>query len=758
MKAPLGIKVRLLGRFAVTIDGEPPAPMRISSRKGRALLAYLAMHPEHCAGREQLATLLWGDRPDQQARLSLRQCILSLRTDLAEAGDVLVFEADTVALRMHHVQVDALDFGQFAQSVTAEDLERAAHLYSGEFLSDLRIEAEAFASWIEAERTQLTTTAARVFENWMEALDIAGRGQQALNAADRLVALDPLREDWQRRMLRVYARHRGKDAALIRAKALIALLKVELEVEPEPATNALIAEIRSGAVPSAERPAAAPAESSPARSRDATGLDGQVSVAPPVAPDRTDREAATLVAEGRRQIPLFSPRIFRTSAIALALALLSIFIPVGFLAQRHLVWADRASNVAIAFPVPIGVLAFEPLDNGAGSRVAADLLSDDLINILSRVQTLKVVSRLGSHQKAGRPKDVATIGNELGVRYLLDGTVRIEEDRLHLNVELIDTRSGLQVWSNQFERGPAGSSATRQEVVRGLGRMLEVEMINLNKERIETRSSQPRKMEEVLAAGWGALYASAAADTLPLAEASFREALQRDPEQLSAMLGLAAHHIIAVGNLAVPQREPYLGDAEQLIERILLRRPESSAAYYYRGLLQKLRNEPQPALASFERSVALNPSFAPAYGQIGQVLTSLGRAEEGLEQIRYAMRLSPQDPTMPSWDIFAGQAELELGHDEEALQWLLRAVALSPNNRLANGALAAAYALAGDRATAELYTTKFKALTRGVSDERRLQLFGAFLPLPAPHRTADGLRTALGNSDDPPAAQSSNKL
>jgi tetratricopeptide (TPR) repeat protein len=179
---------------------------------------------------------------------------------------------------------------------------------------------------------------------------------------------------------------------------------------------------------------------------------------------------------------------------------------------------------------------------------------------------------------------------------------------------------------------------------------------------------------------------------------------------------------------------------------VLARNPESSSAYYYRGLSQKLRDELQPALASFTRSVALNPSFAPAYGQIGQVLTSLGRAEEGLEQIRYAMRLSPQDPSMPSWDIFAGQAELELGHDKEALEWLIRAVALSPNSRLANGTLAAAYALAGDRTTAELYTVKFKALTEGVSDERRLQLFGAFLPLPSPHRTADGLRTALGNS------------
>jgi DNA-binding SARP family transcriptional activator/TolB-like protein/Tfp pilus assembly protein PilF len=740
MNAPPCIGVRLLGRFAVTIDGDALTPMRISSRKGRALLAYLAMHPEHCADREELATLLWGDRPNQQARLSLRQCILSLRNTLGEAGDILVFEGDTVALRMHHLRVDALDFEKLARSAEAGNPERAAHLYGGEFLSDLRIEAEGFAHWLAAERTRLTTIAARVFESWIEQLDMAGHGQQAIDAADRLVALDPLREDWQRRMLRLCARHQGRDVTLARAKALVALLKVELEVEPEPATNALIDEIRRGAI--------ALAEPSQGRSLYAIDLDGQAPAAWPgnraISPSRADEGTTTIVPAARMRTHSFSPRNFRT--LAIAVVFLATFVSLGFLAQRHSVWTDKAS-AAIAFPISIGVLPFEVLGTSGGSDAVANLLSDDLVNVLSRVSSLKVVSRLRSQQKPGRPKDVATLSHELGVQYLLDGTVRVEEDRLHLNVELIETSSGLQVWSSQFDRGPADSSAIRQEAVRGLGRMLEIEAMTPHKERAATRPPQPPTIDEMVAAGWAALYGSAGANsTLLQAEALFRKALQRDPENPSAMLGLAAQHIIAVGNLVVPEPEPYLGDAAELIDRILVRNPESSAAHYHRGLLQKIRAELQPALASFERSVALNPSFAPGYAQIGQVLTSLGHPEEGLDQIRYAMRLSPEDPTMPSWDIFAGQAELELGHDKEALEWLLRAVALSPNSRFANGSLAAAYALAGDSATAMLYTTKFKALTEGVSNERRLQMFGAFLPLPSPHRTAEGLRAALGDS------------
>ena len=94
MSVQPAIRLRLFGRFSAVGDG---VPLRITSRKGIALLAYLALHPEHTAGREQLATLLWGDRPDQQARLNLRQCMLSLRNALAPAtNNLFILEDDAI--------------------------------------------------------------------------------------------------------------------------------------------------------------------------------------------------------------------------------------------------------------------------------------------------------------------------------------------------------------------------------------------------------------------------------------------------------------------------------------------------------------------------------------------------------------------------------------------------------------------------------------------------------------------------------------
>src|SRR5262245_3644137 len=245
--AASAIRLRLLGRFAAAADRELPTQVRVSSKKGCALLAYLAMQPELCTGREQLSTMLWGDRFDRLARQNLRQCLVSLRADFAAiAPDLLIVERDTVALRADSLRVDALEF--VALAADGATLERADGLYQGAFLTDFSLDIEPFDEWLRGERTRLETIAARVFESLAGRSDALGHGEPAIEAAERLVTIDPLREDWQRLLLRIYARHRSAEAALAHAKGLAELLKRELDVEPDPATCALIADIKRGAI------------------------------------------------------------------------------------------------------------------------------------------------------------------------------------------------------------------------------------------------------------------------------------------------------------------------------------------------------------------------------------------------------------------------------------------------------------------------------------------------------------------------------
>jgi DNA-binding SARP family transcriptional activator len=236
--------LRLLGTFTVEVNVGRPIAVALRSKKARALLAYLAMKPDWRASREELATLLWGDTPDAQARHSLRQCLLSLRQDLHLVPDLLDLGRDTVELRAQALGVDARELAALAGAGGSSDLDRAAELWRGPFLADLALDLEDFDAWREREQDRLAAVAARVFEAQCAAADAGCDGERALAAAERLVALDPTREDRQRVALRMIARHRGRDAALDRAKQLTALLRTELDVAPDAATRALIEEIR----------------------------------------------------------------------------------------------------------------------------------------------------------------------------------------------------------------------------------------------------------------------------------------------------------------------------------------------------------------------------------------------------------------------------------------------------------------------------------------------------------------------------------
>jgi DNA-binding SARP family transcriptional activator len=240
--------VRLFGPFAIEARGARAIPLTVASRKGSALIAYLAMQSCCRVSREHLSTLLWGDSSDAQARQSLRQCIASLRQDLHRVPDLLVVDRDGVGLEGRDLIVDARELAALSKSSEDGDLERAAALFRGEFLVDLSIDVEEFDGWRRREGARLAEAAARVFETLSRKADQRHDGDAAIAAAERLAAIEPTREDWQRMVLRLLARYRGRGAALSRAKQCIDVLKHELGAAPEAETLALIETIKRGEI------------------------------------------------------------------------------------------------------------------------------------------------------------------------------------------------------------------------------------------------------------------------------------------------------------------------------------------------------------------------------------------------------------------------------------------------------------------------------------------------------------------------------
>ena len=256
---PPRFTLRLLGGFELRTAARV---VPVTTRKGEALLAYLAMRAGRPQAREALTALLWSEVRDPQARQSLRQAIFRLRRALAGARPAaLLTEGDRVALGSAAVDLDVARFERLVRRGTVEALESAVALYAGPLLDGFRVAAPPFEEWLEAERARLAERALEALRTLATRHAQAGRLQAAVDHATRLVALEPFQEEAHRRLMELYARQGRRAAALRQYQTCVAVLQKELGVEPEPATKRLYLELlqRPAAPPARARGAAAPA-------------------------------------------------------------------------------------------------------------------------------------------------------------------------------------------------------------------------------------------------------------------------------------------------------------------------------------------------------------------------------------------------------------------------------------------------------------------------------------------------------------------
>jgi TolB-like protein/cytochrome c-type biogenesis protein CcmH/NrfG len=532
-----------------------------------------------------------------------------------------------------------------------------------------------------------------------------------------------LREDWQRQLLGLLARYRGRDAALAEAAGFAALLQRELDAEPSPETIALVEEIKRGA--------AGPARDMRRRADDRVRPQAN-------APQPANAPAARARISSRWRLAAVVLAMLATVAVGATLLRERVAPsavsqpPVSNAVSPDPSWRSpgvakdvKANETALGANgvYPIVVLPFST-DAAAGSmehRIAAQM-TDDLINDLSRAPSTRVISRQTSRLYAGRPIDVAAIGAELGVRYVVEGSVRRQDDVLRINIALIDTRSRLQVWSDRFERHESERFEMQDEIARGLARQLHVTVMSANVGAPRGGPSDPA-LNEMIANGWAGMFRSPVVGHTGDAERHFNEILRRKPDTVPALVGLAAHHLALMSNMLAFDDAERLGRAEELLAKAVSRNPRSSIAHYFTGVLHKQRGQWNEAHAAFTRTLELNPSHAPAYAHLGHTLMLLGRAEEALDHIRYAIRLSPKDPTLGYWYVMAGEIELELGHTAAARDWLNRAVAVSPSNPRMHVFLAAACAMQGDAACATQHRAEARRLAPELTRDRVTQRF-----------------------------------
>lgn len=256
------IDICVLGRFVL----RGPSEIALTNRKLIGLLAYLACTASVPQPRHKLMALLWGSHFDTQARQNLRQALSGLRRII---GDMLVTSGDTVSLRPGAVSCDVADFELLVREGSPESLDAAVGLYRGQLLADSAITEEVWSEWLDGERQRLEDMALDAMIRLGEQRLAMGRSEQALAVAKRAVAISALREDAHRLVIRASSASGRKAEALQHYDALAALLKRELDVEPDEATVELIKEIRasSGSHARTAAPTATPSTKDPPHRR-----------------------------------------------------------------------------------------------------------------------------------------------------------------------------------------------------------------------------------------------------------------------------------------------------------------------------------------------------------------------------------------------------------------------------------------------------------------------------------------------------------
>lgn len=255
------LNLALLGGFQGRLGAA--APLRLPTRKTKALLAFLALPPGRSHPREKLASLLWGGMREPQARRGLRQSLFTLRRAVGVSPGALLIDGETVALNPSAVDVDVAEFERQVAEGTPAALDRAAALYRGEFLEGLALQEAPFEEWLLAERERLRELALEALAKLLHHQRTTGATEAGLQTALRLLALDPLQEPVHRAVMRLYVQLGRRASALRQYQICIGVLQRELSVEPETTTKQLYQEILrqrpSHAAVSVESPSTAPA-------------------------------------------------------------------------------------------------------------------------------------------------------------------------------------------------------------------------------------------------------------------------------------------------------------------------------------------------------------------------------------------------------------------------------------------------------------------------------------------------------------------
>jgi adenylate cyclase len=385
-----------------------------------------------------------------------------------------------------------------------------------------------------------------------------------------------------------------------------------------------------------------------------------------------------------------------------------------------------ASSGELALPdkPSVAVLPFTNLSQDPAQEYFSDGVTEDLITGLSKVSGLFVIARNSVFTYKGKPVKVREVRRDLGVRYVLEGSVQRAGSRVRITAQLVDATTGYHMWAERYDREVRDIFALQDEVTQRIVRALAVRLTEGEQGRMaRVPTADPEAYDLVLRGE------DERKRTTPDANAQARrlfvKALDLDPEYARAYVGLSRTHLQSWQLLWSTDPES-LERARELAERAIALDDSLADGHSLLAQIYVWRKQHDRAIAQAERAIALAPNDADGYETLADVLAWAGRPEDSLKPIRQAMRLNPHYPFFYLWPL--GHASYMTGRNEDAVDAFSRIVRQNPNFFPAYAYLAVLYTEMGRDRDAQEAWDKVSRLIPGTS----LSNFKVYAPYKRP--------------------------
>jgi adenylate cyclase len=371
-----------------------------------------------------------------------------------------------------------------------------------------------------------------------------------------------------------------------------------------------------------------------------------------------------------------------------------------------------ASAVPSALPrLSIVVLPFTNLSDDREQQYFADGVTEDLTTDLSRIADSFVISPNTAFTYKGKPVNAKQIGRELGVRYVLEGSVQRSGKQVRVNVQLIHAETDAHVWAERFERGIDDLFALQSEITSHIAVALNLALIGAE----ATRPTANLDALDYILRGRAAMVKPPTRDNRAEVIGFFERASALDPHSVEAQSWLANALMDRVLSGMSDTAAADIARVEELIGQALAASPGSLIAHMAKGQLLREQGRYEDAILEYEAVLASNHNWVNGVSHLGWCKLMTGSIEEAIPAQEQAIRLSPHDPQVGLWYLRIGQVHLLQSRTDEAIVWLEKARGVTPAVSFFHAWLASAYALKGERARAGAELAEARRL---VTDDR----------------------------------------